>query len=132
MTTRTDILNRIYVPASMGAATLYHDFDPDYHLGVVFGIHSQKYRPLMSEDEGVGRREPVTAEIMQQVVDDVVWCPWRLKRDKWVIYDDYAAMKDFRVYDGDVTRTYLYFAHMDWKGVRTYTDLIALVRLANG
>jgi hypothetical protein len=129
MTPRTDLLTRIYVPSSMGAATLYPDLDPDHHLGVVFGIHSQKYRPLMSEDEGVGRREPVTAEIMQQVVDDVTRCSWRLRKDGWVMNEkgDYE-LSIFSVRpSGAVYATFSYCS-----GVRTYTDLIELVRLANG
>jgi hypothetical protein len=129
MTPRTDLLTRIYVPASMGAATLYHDFDPDIHLGVVFGIHSQKFRPIMSEEEGVVNREPVTAEIMRQVVDDAVCCPWRLERDGGKIHDHgNAIIHGVYVYENSVPR----YLGAKWSGVRTYTDLIALVRLANG
>lgn len=133
MTPRTDLLNRIYVPASMGAETLYPDFDPDYHLGIIYGIHSKKYRPVMSEDEGVQNREPVTADIMQQVVDDAVWCPWRLKKDGFTANGfGVAYMGRVRGYDDGKFYLTLRGGAVPMKGIRTYTDLIELVILANG
>jgi hypothetical protein len=132
MKRREQLLTDIYVPTDIGAASLVNNYDPEYCLGAIYAPISKRFKPVMSEDEGVGNREAVTAEVMQQVVDDVIWCPWRLERDG---FEKQEQPFTERYYFRDVVSVHQYgfaqYGNRVFKGVRTYTDLIELVRLVD-
>lgn len=129
MTDRDTLLKQIYVPTALGAGELLPSvsdgptFDPDSDIGVRFA--GGQYYPIMAE-ETVTTMIPVSAYIMRDVVADKLICPWRLERD------GFSSNFGWHRKRATVSNTMVRVADVQMKGTRTYTDLITLVRLAEG
>jgi hypothetical protein len=109
-----------------GVSEWKQDFE---RCGYVFFFYSDNYGGILYSSSGNDRTEIPVSNFIDLMNDSIV--SWRLEEDGFDFYVAHYVINELGilVYPNDVFPVYTTCMDEPWKGIKTYTDLLTLIRL---